>query len=152
MARRWALGVLFTLFFFRSVVLGGLVFCERDMLRVYLPMHSFLRQELWAGRLPQWFPYDALGVPAIGATVAGLLHPLSVLEVVLPFFLGLSARVLCCFVFAFVGVWLLIERVAGEPARWAAPVGAIAYAFSGDLIGLTNNLAYLTAARAMGGP
>lgn len=142
----WAVGVLATAAFFAPMLAAGGVFLSRDMGRVHYPVRLWLRQRVLAGELPSWFPHEALGEPLWGALVTGLMHPLGVLELALPFDLGFRLHGLACFVLAFVGARALAARVASPGAAWLA--GAT-FAFSGHLVGMTNNLGYLTAAATL---
>ena len=68
-----------TLAFYHGLWLPGLVLIKRDAYGVFLPLKQHLIERLWAGELPQWFPYDALGRPFIGVTATGVFHPFTAL-------------------------------------------------------------------------
>ncbi len=65
--------------FYQGLWLPGLVLIKRDAFRYFLPLKQYLIERLSAGELPQWFPYEALGRPFIGATVTGVFHPFTAL-------------------------------------------------------------------------
>ncbi|TAL10245.1 MAG: hypothetical protein EPO02_08070, partial [Nitrospirae bacterium] len=70
--------------FYHGLWWPGLALVKRDAMRFFLPIKQYLAERLAAGELPQWFPYDALGRPFIGATHTGVFHPFTLLYVLLP--------------------------------------------------------------------
>jgi hypothetical protein len=129
---------------FAPIWLQGHVFVGRDLFRVYFPLKAYWSQRVRAGEWPTWFPYDGLGEPFLPLAFAGPLHPGSVLYLVLSppvatMFLALGAYVLA--------VWgvLRLGRELGL-GRGPSLLAAVAFAFSGYLLGITNNFAYLLSA------
>src|SRR5260370_17281449 len=63
-----------TLAFYHRLWLPGLVLVKRDALRFFLPIKQYLIEHLSAGKLLQWFPYDALRRPFIAPTHTPPFH------------------------------------------------------------------------------
>ena len=144
-----ALGLGLVAIFFWKAVFTGQVFIFRDILRVYLPTKAYWAGRILGGGFADWYPFDALGQSLPVATVAGVFHPQNLLFLVLPLLTAMKAAILVNFPIAFVGTWGLTRRFG--LGRTAATVSGLLFAFSGYLVCITNNLAYLTAAATVPG-
>jgi hypothetical protein len=145
--RGWALAVAVAsaataLFYFPAV--AGQTFVGRDMLRVYAPLRAYWAARVGAGEFPDWFPYDGLGEPFPGLPFATTFHPVNALYLALPLDRALAWNTLLAVACAALGTFAFARRF-GQAAGPAAFAGA-AYAFSGYLVTITNNLSYLMAA------
>jgi hypothetical protein len=56
-----------------------------DYVRYFAPYAAFIQRELRAGRLPLWNPYIGTGYPVAEALQPALLHPFTVLLLVVPY-------------------------------------------------------------------
>ena len=144
---RWLphlLAVGLTVLFFHRAVFSGDIFFLRDLQQVYLPLRDYWRERVLGGDFPHWYPFDGLGQPFVGMVISGTFHPIHLLSLVLPGTQALKWNILLCFPAAFLGMERLARRLGLEPK--AALLAAVHYAFSGYLVGITNNPLYLTAA------
>lgn len=144
---RWLPGVLalgLTVLFFHRAVFSSDVFFLRDLYQVYLPLRDYWRERVLGGVFPQWYPFDGLGQPYVGAIVSGAFHPSLLVSLVLPGLQGLKWSILLCFPVAFLGMVALGRRLGWGSGP--AVLAAVHYTFSGYLVGITNNFAYLAAA------
>jgi hypothetical protein len=130
-----------TLAFYHGLWLPGLVLLKRDAFRFYLPIKQYLIERLSAGELPQWFPYDGLGRPGIGTTVTGVFHPFTMLYTLFPVPDAYRASTLLSCLLAAFGAFMLGRMLA--LSRTGALVAGLAFALSGYVVSLTDNLLFL---------
>src|SRR5262249_47320178 len=123
---------------------GSGTFIGRDMLRVYFPLYQYWVQCIRDGRFPAWYPFDGLGQPYVGLVVSGAFHPIHLIWLFLSPALAMKTSVLVCFPVALCGVFCLARSLSIE--RYPAAFAAVTYSFSGYMVCITNNLAYLLAA------
>ena len=129
---------------FAPIWLRGHVFVGRDLFRVYFPLKAYWSQRVRAGQWPTWFPSDGLGEPFLPLAFASPLHPASILYLL--FSPPVATMVLTLVAYA-LAVWGM-GRLGKELGLGPRPslLAAVAYAFSGYLLGITNNFAYLFSA------
>ncbi|HZC67519.1 MAG TPA: hypothetical protein VE201_02760, partial [Nitrospirales bacterium] len=130
-----------TLAFYHRLWLPGLALVKRDALRFFLPIKQYLVERLSAGELPQWFPYDALGRPFIGATHTGVFHPFTALYFLFPVPDAYRASILISCLLAALGAFVLGRMLRLSPA--GALLAGIAFVLSGYVVSLTENIQYL---------
>src|SRR3989442_1944554 len=118
-ARMWspsglAMAVLcvLTLAFYHGLWLPGLVLIRRDAFLFYLPIKQYMIERLAASELPQWFPYESLGRPFIGAAATGGFHPFTALYFILPIPVPHRASTLLSCLLAAVGTFLIGRKLA----------------------------------------
>lgn len=133
--------VLAPILFFAPALLGDRQFLFRDTGRYYHPVKQWVAAELRAGRLPEWNPYQGLGVPVVGGAIDSVLHPFNLLFLALPFEPAFTWWVILCYPLAALGAMLLARSFGCRPA--AAAAGAIAFALSGFLVSSSDNLVHL---------
>lgn len=112
-----------------------------DAVQILLPLKRFLADELAAGRLPIWYPYDGVGISFPGSFIGGLLDPLNLLLLAFRPAQALKWMTLLCLPMAALGLAYL-GRALGLPRRMAAFSG-LSYALSGLALSQTNTLCYL---------
>lgn len=139
-----ATALLTTIAFFHRALFTDGIFNARDLQRVYYPLKEYWAARIRAGALPEWYPYDGLGQSFVGMVISAPFHPLNALGLVLGLEAAVTASVVLSFLAAWLGVFALARRfvTTDGPAVFAA----IAFAFSGYLVGITNNLLYLVGA------
>lgn len=142
--RPWAV-VLLTLLglwaLFCSPLAGDGVPYDRDILRTDWPVRVYIGEALREGRLPQWYPFEGLGLPFIG-NAEGLFRPFSLLYALPLLTLDLiKVEMALCLMLGLGGFLALAHRMKLSAA--AASVGAVAYVFSGYSLSVLNNLPYL---------
>src|SRR5438309_455060 len=130
-----------TLTFYHRLWWPGLALVKRDALRFFPPIKQYLVERLSAGGLPQWFPYDALGRPFIGATHTGVFHPFTVLYFLFPVPDAYRASILISCLLAALGAFVLGRMLRFSSA--GALLAGIAFALSGYVVSLTENIQYL---------
>jgi hypothetical protein len=139
-----AAGTIATIAVFSRVVFGDLIFFERDMRLVVLPVKRYWAERIAQGQFPDWYPFDGLGQPFAGMMVSGAFHPFNVLYLFLPLGTAGDWNILLCFPLAFLGTFLFARGLTLSAA--AAGVAATLYAFNGYSICITHTLPYLMAA------
>jgi len=138
-----ALGLLVavTAGFYHLVLLAGHVVFSRDLTTYFLPVRTFAREQWLSGQLPLWNPHQFGGVPLLGDVTQSLLYPPSLLVLPLSPALGLTVLVVAHHLIAGSGMMLLLRRLG---TGWAAATaGAVALAFCGFTVSVTDNVLYL---------
>jgi hypothetical protein len=130
-----------TLAFYHGLWLPGHVLIKRDAFRFFLPLKQYLVERLSAGELPQWFPYEALGRPFIGATHTGVFHPFTILYFFFSVHDAYRVSILLSCLLAAGGAFALGRTL--NLSRAGALLAGIAFALSGYLVSMTDNLTYL---------
>ncbi len=130
-----------TLVFYHGLWLPGLVLIKRDAFRFHLPIKQYLIERVSSGELPQWFPYEALGRPFIGAASTGVFHPFTALYFLLPVPDAYRASTFLSCLLAGLGAFALGHAL--NLSRTGALVAGIAFMLSGYVVSLTDNLVYL---------
>jgi hypothetical protein len=130
-----------TLAFYHGLWLPGLVLIKRDAFRSFLPLKQYMIERLSAGELPQWFPYEALGRPFIGAASTGVFHPFTLLYFLFPVPDAYRLSTLLSVLLAAIGAFSLGRLLRFTCA--GALVAGIAFALSGYVVSLTDNIQYL---------
>ena len=127
--------------FYHGLWLPGLVLIKRDAFRYFLPLKQYMVERLSAGELPHWFPYEALGCPFIGISGIGLFHPFTALYFLLPVPDAYRASTLLSCFLAALGAFVLGRTLGYSLA--GAMLSGIAFALSGYVVSLTDNVLYL---------
>lgn len=127
--------------FYMPVLVGLRTFPQGDFSDYFLPLSTFLRSELWAGRFPLWNPYTFAGHPFLANMEAGTFYPISALLLVLTspcaspgarlYWLQLDAVLHVALAGFF--TYLLVRDLTGR--RAAAFLAGCVFAFSGYLTG-----------------
>jgi SAM-dependent methyltransferase len=127
--------------FLWPILAQGGVPIYRDILHTTFPLGSYIGARLRAGELPQWFPLEGLGEPFIGQVNESTFHPTSWLYAVLSPIAALRWQLLLGYAAAALGQLLYARRLGLGAA--AALLSAVAFAFSGYAISLSNLVPYL---------
>lgn len=131
---------LITLLFYCRLWIPGLALIKRDAYWVYLPMKQYMVERLSAGELPQWYPYEALGRPFIGAAITGVFHPFTLLYLLLPIPDAYRLTTLLSCLMGALGAFALGRHL--NFSRWGALVAGMTFALSGYVVSITDNGAY----------
>lgn len=121
----------------------------RDGAHFYGPLFQYIAEEIGAGRLPLWNPYENLGQPLAASPTTMLFYPGTMLAVV-AVLLGLNVQTAYA---AFTGFHLLLAvgtcyrlvRI-GPCSRYASTLAAICYALGGNVLFQWNNVPFLIGA------
>jgi len=127
--------------FYYRLWFPDLMLIKRDAFRFFLPIKHYLVERLAAGELPQWFPYEGFGVPFLGNGGTGVFHPFTVLYFLLPVHDAYRVSVLLSCLSAALGAFVL-GRILGL-SRSGAVLSGVAFAGSGYVVSMTDNLVYL---------
>lgn len=131
---------------FAPAVAGVRTLSQRDTDQLYAPVRTLVVEELRAGRLPLWNPYEATGKPLFAEGIHGVLHPLSLLAAaVAPS--SIDFLLLAYLVTAALGVFAVAWSL-GASAPACAGAG-LAYALSGYSASMTGNLVFLAGLSAL---
>jgi hypothetical protein len=129
------------LVFFASPIFSATFPFYRDNLITYVALVKYMHERLRAGQLPQWFPYESLGVPFIGQIATGLFHPATWLLLPLPVTVALKWNLLLAYLAAAAGAYRFTRYLGSS--RLAALHAAAAYGFGGYLLGVSSVIFYL---------
>jgi len=117
------------LLFYAPSVFGGKTLLLRDLYTQFHGPRWWYRQSLEAGELPYWNPYISCGVPFLANPQNGVLYPLSLFFLALPFGAALTAYVALHSVLLGFFSYLL-GRGLGL-AFWGALLGGLIAGFAG---------------------
>ena len=130
---------------FAPALTGEHSFAFRDAAHYYHPLFQWTRAEWAAGRAPLWNPLDNLGVSVVGESTTSVFY-LGKLIFALPleFTWAYNLYVVAHVALAAWGSYRL-ARCWGV-STYAAGLGAISYAFSGDVLFQVTNVVFLVGA------
>ena len=134
-----ALGLAWALFFAAPLSSSGVPF-YRDMLVTAMPLRRYINERLLQGELPQWYPYESLGVPLIGQIATTLFHPATLWMLPLPAGLGLKVTLLLAYLAALTGAYRFTRAL--QASRLGSLTAAFAYGFGGYTLGVSSILHY----------
>ncbi|HET6983955.1 MAG TPA: hypothetical protein VFI53_17565, partial [Myxococcaceae bacterium] len=141
-----ALGLAFAIFFAPQLLSSGVPF-YRDHLITNIPLRAYVRERLLSGALPQWYPYESLGVPVIGQIALATFHPFTFLFLPLQPAVAEKFSILGGNLLGLLGAYFLCRRVGA--GRLGAATGAMAYGFGGYFQGVSSILAYTLSASTL---
>jgi hypothetical protein len=131
---------------FAPVVLGLRTLSQRDTDRMYGPIRTLVVEELRAGRLPLWNPYEGMGKPLFAEGVHSVLHPVSVAGA----FLApgsVDFLLIGYLLFAALGALAFARSLGATPL--AAAAAGVAYATCGFTASMTGNPIFLAGAGSL---
>ncbi len=130
--------------FFAVPLAGRRVFYYGDLANYFLPYYDYFFSQLRQGVWAQWCPLDGTGVSLLANPQTGAFNPLNVVFLLLPAAHAMSVSIVLHFAIAAVGMTVLVR---GLRLGWfAALIGAMAFAFSGTMLSLSNTIDYFQAA------
>ena len=100
-----------------------------DVVSQIIPWKLFNAQELKAGRIPIWNPYNLGGTPQLGNWQSGVLYPTTLLFLVLPEMVAWSLHVLLQPLLA--GLFMLLFLRSLSLSQISSLLGAIVFAYGG---------------------
>src|SRR5205085_10147107 len=104
-------GLAFFAVFVAPVLQPGVQLFYRDTGRLYYPVKLYIAQTLKQGRLPLWDTMPDAGVSLLGQLTPGLLHPLTLLYLALPFDLAFKLNHLLALLLGGAGAYRLSRRL-----------------------------------------
>lgn len=150
LSRRQALvllGASWVVFFAKAIFQPTLVPYYRDHLVTNVPIREYVRERLLSGQLPEWFPYEGLGVPLIGQIALGTFHPFNLVTLPLPAVYGEKWALLGAYLFGLCGAYRAARAIGAS--REASILGAWTYAFGGYVLGVSSIIAYAMSTAAL---
>lgn len=127
--------------FYHRLWWPDLALAKRDAVRFFLPLKRYAAERLAAGELPQWFPYEGLGRPFLAIPNTGVFHPFTALYLWLAPPEAYRLTVLLSCLAAALGMFALARALAIP--RAGACLSGVAFACSGYVVSLTENIVYL---------
>ncbi|WP_309897321.1 hypothetical protein [Archangium sp.] len=135
------------LFIFRGLLFLGELPFRRDMGRLFVPLKRVLGESLRAGTLPEWWPWDGMGMPLVAVPVLSTFHPSTLFFTVLPFHAAFVLQLLVPVPIALLGTWRLGRALGLRPVF--AALAATGYVLGGYFLGLTEFTSMSLAAAAL---
>lgn len=135
--RRWVAPVvlvLATVAFHGRELLGGRPYW-RDVHLAFVPVKRYLGDIIASGQLPEWWPFDGLGMPLLAQPTFSVLHPVSLLYGLFSFWEAFTFELLLSTALAALGTFLVARSL--KLPRPAALVAGGLYAFNGYVACLT---------------
>ncbi|CAG1066292.1 hypothetical protein BAC1_01900 [uncultured bacterium] len=130
--------------YFWSVLDGKALLTERDLSIFFIPPRIFWTEALKAGEFPLWNPYSYAGHPLFATLQPGVLYPVNVLLLVLPFDLAFNWTIIVHYALAGAFTYALMRELAsGVSGSLAA---ALIFMLSGYLFSVHNVMSTLFSA------
>jgi len=131
--------------FFADALFGRGVFVFRDAGHYYYPLFRLVKSEWMAGRVPLWNPYENLGVPLAGNATSSVFYPGTLIFLLpLDYAWAYKLYVMGHVLLAVAAAYWLARHWGGSVE--ASGVGAISYAFSGNVLFQYCNVVFLVGA------
>ena len=135
------IGLLLLVLFFASTLDPAVQLYYRDTGRLYYPVKLYFAQHLRAGQLAFWDTMVECGESLLGQITAGMLHPATLLYLVIPFDLAFKLNHMLGPLLGGIGAYRLARRLAAAPS--ASLCAGIAYDGCGYVVSVTgSNLPY----------
>ena len=131
-----------TLAFFFRFLDGQEVFAFKDLSRYFYPLRHLMAEQVLAGALPLWNPYIYFGTPLLAGLQIGFFYPLTIIHYILPFDLAFNYYIILHYFLAAVFTYLFVRHLG--LSRAGAMISAVAFAFSGYLLSVSNMNTTLT--------
>ncbi len=141
------LAVLTCLLFAPALTDPGSVFYFRDVSQNHHPYRQLTVSTIASGEAPLWNPWRGSGQPLLANPNALILHPTTLLFLILPFPAAFKLSVIVQYFVAAAGVWLVLRDVGAS--RGGALAGACVFAFCGYTAALGNLINLLDSAAFM---
>ena len=119
----------------------GSLFVERDLLVFFIPPRQFWIEEVKNLVFPLWNPYYLNGHPLFATLQPGVLYPISVLYLFLPFDWAFNLNIEIHFALSGIFTFLLLRGM--KASQGAAIISAVVFMLSGYLISVHSLLSTL---------
>lgn len=127
--------------YFWSVLDGVALLTERDLSVFFIPPRVFWTEALSTGEFPLWNPYSYAGHPLFATLQPGVLYPINLLLLVIPFDLAFNWTIVIHYVLAGAFTYALLRELrAGASGSLAA---AMVFMLSGYLFSVHNVMSTL---------
>ncbi len=128
------------LLFFGPQLASNAVPYYRDHLVTNIPLRHYVRERLLNRELPQWYPYESLGVPVIGQIALGTFHPFTLLFLPFQAVTAEKLSLLLSYLLGLLGAYRLARILPAS--RLASVTAAFSFAFGGYALGVSCIIAY----------
>jgi hypothetical protein len=128
------------LLFFGPQLASSAVPYYRDHLVTNIPLRHYTRERLLNRELPQWYPYESLGVPVIGQIALGTFHPFTFLFLPFQAVTAEKLSLLLSYLLGLFGAYRLARILPAS--RLASVTAAFSFAFGGYALGVSCIIAY----------
>ncbi|MBU3979737.1 MAG: YfhO family protein [Proteobacteria bacterium] len=129
------------LIYFHDILTSKLLFTERDLSIFFLPPRICWVDMIKGAQIPLWNPYYYCGQPLLATLQPGVLYPLNLLLILLPFDLGFNLIIIIHYFLAGTFTYFFIKTVKGT--NTGALIGSIIFMLSGYLLSVHNLLPHL---------
>lgn len=127
--------------FFADLLAGRYLLTERDLGPYFIPPRFFWVESLKHLDLPLWNPYQFSGSPFFANPQHGLLYPLNVLLVLLPFDVGFNGTIILHFFLGGLFAYLFVRDLRVNP--WGSLVSGLIFMLGGFLLSVHSLLSCL---------
>lgn len=127
--------------YFYSVLDGKSLLVERDLAVFFIPPRILWTNILKGGEFPLWDPYSLSGHPLFATLQPGVLYPLNVLLLILPFDLAFNWTVIIHFPLAGIFTFILLRELGTSVA--GSILAAVTFMLSGYLFSAHNVISTL---------
>lgn len=142
----WIIGLWLVLAAVHSPVLSGVMtYFHNDLWSWFLPVHDYLRRELWQGNLLPWCPLVSCGYPLSAEPQTGIFYPLNLIFALpLPINVVMGLALWVHYGLAATGAFALARRFGASALGSFA--GALVFAASGFMVAHLHHYAIISAA------
>lgn len=130
--------------YFWSATGGELLLTERDLSVFFIPPRELWSEALKSGEFPLWNPYSFSGHPLFATLQPGVLYPVNLLLVFLPFDIALNWTIIVHYAMAGAFTYFLLKELRAGTA--GALAGALVFMLSGYLFSVHNVMSTLFSA------
>ena len=127
--------------YFGSAVSGELLLTERDLSVFFIPPRLLWVDAIRAGEFPLWNPYFYSGHPLFATLQPGVLYPVNVLLLLLPFAVAFNWTIIVHFMLAGVFTFFLLREMGAK--HGGAFTAAAVFMLSGYLFSVHNVMSTL---------
>src|SRR3989339_600551 len=124
------------LLFFQRFLSGREILAFKDLSRYFYPLRYLMVEQVRAGTIPLWNPYNFCGYPLIATLQIGFFYPLSLIHYLLPFNLAFNYYTILHYFLAACFMYLMLRHFL--LSYWASFYGGIIFTFSGYLLSVSN--------------
>src|SRR5260370_6076421 len=111
-----------------------------DHLVTNIPLRHYVRERVLNRELPQWYPYESLGVPVIGQIALGTFHPFTFLFLPFQAVTAEKLSLLLSYLLGLLAAYRLARILPASPL--ASVTAAFSFAFLGYTLGVSCVIAY----------
>lgn len=127
--------------YFWSVLDGKFLLTERDLSVFFIPPRVFWTGALRGGEFPLWNPYSYAGHPLFATLQPGVLYPINLLLLVIPFDLAFNWTIIIHYILSGAFTYALLRELRASAS--GALAGAFIFMLSGYLFSVHNVMSTL---------